>query len=49
MHLIFVNLPIGIFTWKLSAKIGHYFRFYGSYVPGASVRIVIDYKPKESR
>ncbi|CCH96661.1 membrane hypothetical protein [Microcystis aeruginosa PCC 9717] len=30
VHLIFVNLPIGIFTGKLSAKIGHYFRFYRS-------------------
>ncbi|BAG03317.1 unknown protein [Microcystis aeruginosa NIES-843] len=30
MHLIFVNLPIGIFTGKLSFKIGHYFRFYHS-------------------
>ena len=24
MHFIFVNLPIGIFTGKLSAKIGHH-------------------------
>ncbi|MFM6587676.1 MAG: hypothetical protein ACKPJA_07060 [Microcystis panniformis] len=30
VHLIFVNLPIGIFTGKLLAKIGHYFRFYRS-------------------
>ncbi|MFM6322172.1 MAG: hypothetical protein ACKPGF_07545 [Microcystis panniformis] len=28
VHLIFVNLPIGIFTGKLFDKIGHYFRFY---------------------
>ena len=30
VHLIFVNLPIGIFTGKLSAKIRYYFRFYHS-------------------